>query len=330
MSLASKIFKGESSMLKKIVLSLVTTITMTAGIAQPSKADDPIKIIVGFAPGGGSDRIAREAQAVLQAAGKTAMVEYRPGAGGDIAAKEAANDQGNGVKLLLKGTSNIVLRNLQPNDVYRYADLQPVAYLGYVPLVLVTPKSSNIKTLDDFLRNTKSLTFGSSGVGSGTHLSGELLFIATQKSMIHVPYKGNSQIMPDIIAGRLDSSFVFPIQAKQFVDKGDLNAVAVAGARRVDSLPTVPTLDEKNLPNAYGKLMYVLFANPGAPAAQVQEIAKIFAQAFRDPKIAEQWRTNADIDVEPTRTLEMRKIMDSEFSTYRRLAERNPDLITRK
>ena len=317
-------------MLKQVLVLLAATLTMTAGMAQPSKADDPIKIIVGFAPGGGSDRIAREAQAVLQAAGKTAVVEYRPGAGGDIAAKEAANDQGNGVKLLLKGTSNIVLRNLQPNDVYRYADLQPVAYLGYVPLILVTPKSSDVKTLDDFLRNTKSLTYGSSGVGSGSHLSGELLFMGTNKSMIHVPYKGNGPLMPDLIAGRLDSAFVFPIQAKPFVDKGDLNAVVVAGSRRVDTLPTVPTLDEKNLPTAYGKLMYVFFANPGAPSAQVQEIGKIFAQAFRDPKIAEQWRTNADIDVEPARTLDVRKILDSEFSVYRRVVDKNPDLVTKK
>ena len=329
MNLASKHFKG-GYMFKKVVVSVLAAVTVTANVAQIIKADEPIKIVIGFAPGGGSDRIAREAQTILQAAGKTAVVEYRPGAGGDIAAKDVANDQSAGIKLLLKGTSNIVLRNLQPNGAYQYSDLRPVAYLGYVPLVLVTPKASNIKTLDDFLRNTESLTFGSSGVGSGSHLSGELLFMATQKFMVHVPYKGNGQIMPDLIAGRLDSSLVFPIQAKQFVEKGDLNAIAVAGSRRVDFLPNIPTLDEKNLAAAYGKLMYVFFANPGAPAVQVQELAKIIDKAFRDPKTAERLRVNADIDVETSRTLDVRNILEGEFSTYRRVVIKNPDLVTQK
>ena len=329
MTLAYDNFKG-GSMLKQTALALFTAVTLFVSTSAAWANNEPIKIVIGFTAGGGSDRIAREAQAILQAAGKTAIIEYRPGAGGDVAAREVANDKTTDIKLLLKGTSNIVLRNLQSNDVYQYTDLRPVAYLGYVPLILVTPKSSDIKNLDDFLRNNKSLTFGSSGVGSGSHLSGELLFMATRKSMVHVPYKGNGQIMPDIIAGRLDSALVFPIQAKQFVEKGDLKAIAVAGSRRVDSLPSVPTLDEKNLAQAYGKLMYVFFANPGAPVNQVQEIAKIFAQAFRDAKTAERWRANADMDVEPSRVLDVRKIMEDEFATYRRVVDKNPGLIINK
>lgn len=293
-------------------------------------ANEPIKIVIGFAPGGGSDRIAREAQTILQAAGRTATVEYVVGAGGDVAAREVANDRSSEVKLLLKGTSNIALRNLQPNDVYKYTDLKPLVYLGYVPLVLVTAKNSDIKTLDDFLRTNRTLSFGSSGIGSGSHLSGELLFAGTRKNMLHVPYKGNSQIMPDLIAGRLDSALVFPIQAKQFVDKGDLNAITIAGARRVDSMPNVPTLDEQGLGKAYGKLMYVFFVNPGASAKDIQEIQQIFVRAFQDKVVADRMRTNADMDVEPSRTADALRIMNDEFATYRKVVERTPELVTKK
>jgi len=314
--------------IKRFFVSVVAVIMMLC--FSNAIARDPIKRVIGCVAGGGSDRIVREAQYILQNAGIPSVIEFRPGAGGEVAVQHVANSKDTGVKLLLAATNNITVRNLRPHDVYQFNNLQPVVYLGYVPLLLATSRNSNIKTLDDFLKNQRDLTLGSSGVGSGTHLAGEMIFSYTKKTMTHIPYKGNSQIMPDLISGRIDSSIIFPTQAVGLVDKGDLNAVAVIGSRRVDSLPGIPTLDERNLSGAYRKLMYVFYASPGTSTQQIQEIAQIFSRAFRDPITAQRFRNNADMEIEPEKVLDTVHIMNEEFGIYRRLAERVPSIVTRE
>jgi len=290
-------------------------------------ANDTVRIVVGFTPGGGSDRIAREAQQVLQSAGRNTIIDYRPGAGGDLAAREVANSRDSQTTLLLVTTINLTVRNLRTHDVYRLRDLQPVIYLGHVPVVLVTSKTTGIKNFDNFVKDSRTLTFGSSGIGSGTHLNGELIFSAARKTMLHVPYRGNSQLMPDLIAGRIDSSVIFPIQARGLVDQGDINAVAILGSRRIDFLPGVPTLDELGFADQYRKLRHVFFASPGTSSGQIQELVQIFSRTFSNNHIAVRFRQNADMQIEPHNLQNLPRIMQEEFTVYRRLAARIPEIL---
>ena len=315
-------------MIKKF-LSVLTVLVMS--LAMPAMAADSVTIVIGFSAGGGSDRIAQQVKSVLESKGKKVTIEYRPGAGGDVAAKLVANDSSSSVRLLMKGTSKIVMRNLEPQSAYDYSALQPVVYLGYVPMILAVHRDYGVSSLDEYLKGQRPApTYGSSGVGSGTHLSGALFFSAVNRTMVHVPYKGSSAVMPDLIAGRINMAMVFPIQALPHIRTGDLKALAVAGSRRLDAIKDVPTLDEKNLQQAYGKLMYVLFANPGSPASDVIEIQNLIRDSLQHVAVQQNFREQADLEVEPQQVLETRKILAQEFAKYRKLVQQQPELLAKK
>jgi len=313
--------------LKTLFLSLALAV---ATVAQANPADT-IKIVIGFNPGGGSDRIARNIQEILiRETGKTVIVDYKPGAGGDIASREVATDVSGQTVLLLKGTSNIVMRQLKQNTVYDYQQLKPTAYVGYVPMVLVSPVQSKYKTLDNILNMpaSEAPNFGSSGVGSGTHISGEIFFNRIDRKMTHIPYKGNSQVIPDLLAGRLDLTWGFPAAVVPLVNEGKLNAIAIAGSARLTTLPNVPTLDERKLSDGYGKLMYVFFASPGTSDAALKNIQTVLNRALADPAVAKTMSESADLTVEPAKTLQVQQILDDEFKQYRRLVKKSPEILT--
>jgi tripartite-type tricarboxylate transporter receptor subunit TctC len=312
--------------LKTLFLSLA----MAAATLAQANPTNTIKIVIGFSPGGGSDRIARSIQEILaKETGKNVIVDYKPGAGGDIASREVANDVSGQPVLLLKGTSNIVMRQLKQNTVYDYNQLKPVAYIGYVPMVLVSPADSRYKTLDNILNmpTTEAPNFGSSGVGSGTHVSAAIFFNRIDRNMTHVPYKGNSQVIPDLLASRLDLTWGFPKAVAQFVTEGKLNAVTIAGSKRLDLFPNIPTLDERNLGDAYGKLMYVFYASPGTSSAALKQIQTVLNKSFADPETAKKLSETADIEVEPVKTLRVQQILDDEFKQYQKLVKKSPEIL---
>jgi tripartite-type tricarboxylate transporter receptor subunit TctC len=317
-------------MLKKIFAILAVSFMSVTTLPLHAQ-DQPVSLVIGFSAGGGSDRIVKQIQQVLETAGKKVVIEYRPGAGGTIAARSVATDRGSDLKFYMVATPNIVAGNLEPHDHYNYQDLRPSVYLGYVPMLLVSHKDYGVTTLDQLLTSNKpEPRYGSSGVGSGTHISGELFFANVKKTMIHVPYKGAGKMLPDLVAGRVDVAFAFPKQVEQHIAAGTLTALAVAGSRRLDKFASVPTLDEKQLPDAYAKLMYVLFANPGADANQVKDIQSILKRAWQDPAVQGQFRENADLEIEPARIFEHETVLKSEFQKYRKLAETSPQIVTKK
>lgn len=313
--------------LKSLFLSLLLVVS---SLAHAGKVDS-IEIVIGFSPGGGSDRIARNIQEILsKETGKSVIIGYKPGVGGDIASRQVANDNTGQTVLLLKGTSNIVMRQLRGNTVYNYDQLKPVAYIGYVPMVLVSSVDSKFKTLDDILNlsTNEHPDFGSSGVGSGTHVSAELFFNRINRTMTHIPYKGNSQVLVDLLGGRLDLTWGFPVAVVPLIQEGKLNAIAIAGSNRLTSLPDIPTLDEKNLSNGYGKLMYVLYASPGTSTDVVSRIQAVLYTAFSNPSVSKIMSDNADVTVEPLKTLEVQQILDGEFNQYQELVLRSPGMLS--
>lgn len=313
-------------------LFAILAVSSMSATTLPSMAQDQnVSLVIGYTAGGGSDRIAKQVKQVLETAGKKVVIEYRPGGGGIMAARSVATDRDSQVRFLLATTVTTAVANLEPHSHYNYQDLRASVYLGYVPMLLVCHKDYGISTLDQLLTAQKpEPRYGSSGIGSGTHISGELFFADIDQTMIHVPYKGAGQMLPDLVAGRVDMAFAFPVQVEQHIASGNLVALAVAGTRRLDKFADVPTLDEKNLPNAYAKIMHLLFANPGADAEQVKEIQNILKQAWQDPAVARSFRANADMEIEPAQILDHDAILNSEFKKYRKLAEIRPQIVVKK
>jgi tripartite-type tricarboxylate transporter receptor subunit TctC len=314
-------------MFLKILLSLAIL-----AITSLTHANDveTIKIVIGFSPGGGSDRVAKNLQEIItKETGTTVVIDYRPGAGGEIAARHVSSNKTNQNNLLLIGAGNIILQQLRNNTVY---DLTPVAYIGYTPHLIVTPAGSKFKTLNDILnfRYTEPLFHGHSGIGSSNHIAGELFFNQTGIPVTHVPYRGTPQTVSDLLASRLDIMMGFPAALLPLIETGQLNAIAVAGPNRLAALPAVPSLNERNLSTSYTKVEFLLLSGPGADPVTVKNIQKALNKAFADPNIAKTMFTTADTVVVPSMTLHPNRIMDSELKVYTDLVSRVPELLTNK
>lgn len=314
--------------LKTLFLSLLLILSPLAHADRTA----PIEIVIGFNPGGGSDRIARFLQEILsKETGRSVIINYKPGAGGDIASRQVANDNSGQPVLLLKGTSNIVMRQLRGNTPYNYDQLTPAIYLGEVPLILLSNPNSKYLTLDSILTMpiSEAPNFGSSGIGSGTHVSAEVFFDRIDRRITHIPYKGNSQVMPDLLAGRLDLTWGFPTATVNYILSGKLNALAVAGPTRLAALPNVPTLDENGLGNAYSKVLYVIFASPGTSDADLSVIQTVLSDALADPLVAKKFADDADLQVDPSKTLQVHQVLEAEFKLYRAVIERSPEILVK-
>lgn len=318
--------------LRSLLLSLAVAVVPMAHADGVGVDSDIIKIVIGFSPGGSSDRTARILQEILaKRTGKTVIIGYKPGAGGDIANREVATDTSGQPVLLLRATSNIIMGVLRQTTAYNYNQLKPVIYLGEGPLILISAQNSKYSTLDSILTmpSSEAPNFGSSGIGSGTHISAQVFFDRIDRKMTHIPYKGNSQVMPDLLAGRLDLAWGFPAATVNYIREGRLNALAVAGPDRLATLPNVPTLEEHGLGDAYSKVLYMIFASPGTSDADLSVIQTVLSDALADPSVAKKFADNADVHVDPSKTLQAHQVLAVEFELYQEVVKRSPEILVK-
>jgi tripartite-type tricarboxylate transporter receptor subunit TctC len=237
-----------------VPLALIIPITAAA---QPTADDYPnktVRIVVPFSAGGSTDIVARLlAEKLGNELKQQFIVENRGGAGGNLGAAAVARSPADGYTLLM-GTTGVLAVN---NAIYKDAgfdaakDFDPVSYTSLITNVLVTAPSNPFKTTADLVNHAKQkpgeLTFASSGFGSSTHLSGELFKSLGQVNLSHVPYKGSSQALSDVLAGRVTVIFDNAPSSLPFINSGRLRPLAVTGSRRLPNLPDVPTVQEAGL-----------------------------------------------------------------------------------
>ena len=280
----------------KLLLASVALLNALPAAAQswPSK---PIRIIVGFAPGGAVDIIARiSAQRLSEAFGRTVVVENRPGASINIAAELVAKSAPDGYTLLMGSSSqatNMTLFRTLPYDTLR--DFTAVTQVGYGPQVLATHPALPVKSVKDLLALARAkpgqLNYASAGNGSSQHLTGELFKQLNKVDIIHVPYKGGQPALVDVISGQVAYMFINTLEVLPHAKAGRLKVLAVASAKRSSVLPAIPTFAEANVPALVAETWWGLLAPAGTPKENIARLQSEIARGLGTAEMKERITT---------------------------------------
>ena len=262
-----------------------------AADAYPAK---PVRIVVPFAAGGAIDIMVRaSAQQLSKELGQQMLIDNRPGAGGNIGAEMVAKSAADGYTLLA-GTSATHGANpaLYPKLSYdARRDFLPIAHIAGVPNVLVVTPASDIRSLDDLVRQARAapgkLSYGSAGSGTSLHLAGELFGSEARIGLLHVPYKGAAPATTDLLGGQITMMFNTVPVALPLIRSGKLTALAVTARQRHFALPDVPTFAEKGYNSIESSTWVGLFAPAGTPREIVDRVAQALERALRDRSVAD-------------------------------------------
>lgn len=275
------------------VLAILTSVVSFESVAQnyPVRA---VRILVGFSPGGSMDVTARLlAERLRNVLGQQVLVENRTGAGGSLAAQALAKSPPDGYMLMLAGGGTLSIRQKLdlklPYDAAR--DFAPVIYVANLPLLLVVPASLPARSVRDLLSIARSrpgeLTFASSGVGSTTHLSTEMFRVLAGLNLVHVPYKGSAQMIPELIGGQVGLAFDQITTTKPHLASGKLRALAVSTAKRSALMPSLPTVAESGVAK-YESVSWNGFVVPaGVPKNIVDRLQLDIEASLRHPDMVE-------------------------------------------
>jgi tripartite-type tricarboxylate transporter receptor subunit TctC len=252
---------------------------LAAGVHAQAYPGKPIRMMVPFPAGGGSDTMGRAlAQKLAERFGQPVVVENRPGAGGSIGAEFVARSAPDGYTILLGSTSELVqYPNVNPQIRYDpLRDFAPITLVGTVPLVMVVHPSLPAQSVKALVALTKArpgeVNFSSAGNGSTTHLAVELFILMTGARMTHVPYKGSPQAVTDLVAGNVQVGIPTMPAALPFIKAGRVRALGVTSGKRAAVLPDVPTLHEAGVTGYETDLWTGILAPAGTPAAVLSRL----------------------------------------------------------
>jgi tripartite-type tricarboxylate transporter receptor subunit TctC len=275
------------------ITRIALTILTTCYFSHATAADWPsrtLRILVPFPAGGSADLQSRViADELAKALGTSVIVENKPGAGGNLAAAEAARSTPDGYTLYMATTSthasNVNLYESLPYDPVR--DFQPLTLVTIYPQVIVPSarfKEADLKSLIEALKSKgDKLNFGSSGVGSPTHLAGELFNREVSLHLLHVPYRGQGPAMGDLLSGQMDIMFPSVPDALPFLQSGQIRAVAIMADKRSPLLPDVPTTVELGYPALQSAIWAGLYTTAGTPKPVVDRLSGELARIVESP-----------------------------------------------
>jgi len=265
--------------LKAFLLTLL--LSLQAGLAMgQSFPARPVRLVVGFTPGGGVDINARLLAAMLtEILGQQAIVENKPGAGTNIANEYVAKSAPDGYTLLFNSSAFAINLALYQNPPYALRDFAGVSVFSESTNLLVVSASLPARSLQEVValarERSGALNYSSAGAGTSQHLAGELFKLRTGTDIVHVPYKGSAPALTALVAGEVQMSFSNTVAINQHVKSGRLRALAVAGARRTALMPGVPTMKEAGVEGVEVPLWFGLLA----PAATPREIVRTLSAA---------------------------------------------------
>ena len=274
--------------------ALVMVISGPLALAQTASSpypNQPIKLMVPWPPGGGVDTTARMiTEPIGRRLGQSIVIDNRGGAGGNIGTEMAARMKPDGYNLLMGSiTPNAINIHLYPKLSFDpIKDFTPIVFVSSLPIFLVVPANSPIKSVADLLTmaraNPGKLTYGSAGVGSSQHLAAVQFMAAAKIDLLHVPYKGTAPAEADLMAGHiqlmLDTATCIPL-----VNSGKLRALAVTSKKRNPALPQVATFDEAGIPDLYASSWYGLMGPAGMPPAIVAKLNLETNEVLRSPEV---------------------------------------------
>ncbi|MES2976897.1 MAG: tripartite tricarboxylate transporter substrate binding protein [Pseudomonadota bacterium] len=296
--------------------------------AQSTWPTRPVKLVVGTAPGGGVDLMARTlAQPLADVLGQSVVVDNKAGGSGNTTAAEIIRAAPDGYNLMFgpqtQQTVNPSLIKGSPNTA---RDLVPVALVGRSQLHLFVRKDLGVNTLAELVALARSkpgvLTYNSSGVGTSPHLLGELFQKQAKFSMLHVPYKGSGPALQSLLAGETDMGFLTGV-AFQHVKSGRLQMLGVASDRRPPDHPSVPTMTEAGFPGIVFDAWIGIWAPAATPQPVLDRLSKALEEVLAQPAVMKKF-TDFNAEAKFVNTVEFRKMLDSETQTLSALVkERN-------
>jgi tripartite-type tricarboxylate transporter receptor subunit TctC len=250
----------------------------------------PVRLLVGFAAGGGVDIVARLiGQWLSERLGQQFIIENRPGAGTNIATEAVVRAPADGYTLLLVNVANAVNATLYDNLIFNFIrDVAPVAGIMVVPNVMVVHPSVPAKTVPEFIAYAKAnlgkINMGSGGIGGPSHVAGELFKMMAGVDLVHVPYRGVAPALTDLIGGQVQVIFSTMTGSIEYIRTGKLRALAVTTAMRAEALPDIPTVGEF-VPGYEASSWYGLGAPKNTPAEIVAKLNKEINAGLADPKL---------------------------------------------
>jgi len=278
---------------RTFLLAAAAVGAQTGAWAQGTWPTRPVRMLIGYPPGGSTDVAGRLlADQLSHRLGQSVVVDNRAGAGGTLAANAVVRAEPDGYTLLLAASPEVSIAPITmkaiPYDPVR--DLQPITLVGQVPFFLVVNPSVPANTLQEFIAYVKAnpgkLNYSSFGNNTSNHLAGELFKLLTGTHSVHVPYKGSGPSIVDLIAGQVQYTFDTPPAVLEQVRAGKLRALAVASRQRLPGAPNVPTFAEAGLPAFSGGTWFGLFAPAKTPRAVIERINAETVAALNSPELA--------------------------------------------
>lgn len=268
-------------------ICMAASATLSFGQAYPTK---PIRVLVGFPPGGGTDMLARSMGIELsKALGQPVLIDNKGGANGVIATAELAKAAPDGHTLMMTISSHVTNVLLYPKLSYELKDFQPISLVATSPFVLLAHPGFAPNTVQELValakKESRKINFGSPGAGSTQHLSVELMGVMAGIEMTHIPYKGGAPALNDLLAGQVPLMFLTTVQSLPYLKDKKVKALAVSTAKRTPVLPDVPTIAESGVPGYESDVWFGFIAPAGTPRPIIDRLHAEIVRIVRTPEM---------------------------------------------